>query len=265
MKSYLNYYLLFLLFLPFNGWTQTEIAANKLLLSSRFNINQYFTVLHPDSAQLAPANYKVRYDRPKAPFFLYFTMDENQKVASPILVKNDKDEIMGRLHLENNQIIRTEKFDNKTNQLLHTAYKVRDTVFTINYNIYGNIKSEYRKLNEETFYSKNCSFDEQDSIVNCQIEDKVLGVKQRYIKGVLSEEEITKNLEVNIQSKRTYYSALGEIEKVVFKYKDGKLKVVKKDGSFEMIQVLSGGENVEVYDKMGKLVKSLFLAYPSME
>ena len=247
--------------MPLSGYAQVGLESDQLLISKNFDVNYTFSVSHKDSSQLSPNKYRIKFSNQRDSLFLLFTIDEDQTIKRPITIKNNIGKKMAELYLENEIIRKRKLFSSETDLLEEEKIVIDDTIYTMDYNKYGKVQAEYREIDNKNVYHKQNSYNEQGLLLKSRVNNLLLGIYQQYNKGVLIEQELTKNLAGNMVSEKTYYTNEGEISGIVIKYKDGKLKEINSDGSFE----ITDGDNIKVYTKDKKPIRTYTIEYPIVD
>lgn len=255
----------FLIFFSFsfNAFTQIPLDEREVKMTHRPEIDDLFTLSHRDGSTLAPDYYKVEYKKGWNTNYFFLTLKEDQTIDSPILAKNENDQLLAKLYLKEQKVVKIESFDGQSERVAKEQYKTNDTIYDIRYSKLGEIKSEKRTVNNEIIYSKNCSYDEEDNLIDCDIKDRISGISESYYHDILVERTQTKNLGENTEAIKTSFTRDGVLDNTLEYYKNGKQKRTKSDGTYEITEFMENGEKVESYDKNGKLIETFFAHYPS--
>ncbi|MFB9077687.1 hypothetical protein ACFFLS_00745 [Flavobacterium procerum] len=158
------------------------------------------------------------------------------------------------------------------NDTLVEYKKIRSGVILASAYLKGNIfynkdsentqyESEQRYRNGERIYSKNMNLSGWD------IQDDIKGTREFYYgdSNIIQSRSTFKGLQPGIVSTEEEFDKKGILESKVIKYENGKVKTIKKDGSYEvLVPSAKGNDYIYQYSNKGKLLNKTEVVYPSI-
>jgi len=260
--------LIMLLSVHFLVSAQTEIQKEDIIIHDNDfdEVGKTTTIIKVDSTLLPAGNYVMNFERRIHAFALYFTIIDSGMLDGIMIAKNDLGQTLVRCYIKKGVIQRYEKIDPKTNNLIEESFANKDTVISKHYNKYMQLRSEYRYVKKEEIYNWNCSYSsETDSLKSCILYDKIQGKYEYYNDNrILVESTRTKGLPPGIARQTEYFDDKGKRTSKEIEYSNGKTKKINKNGSYSITTELGGGQNVEEYNKYGKLLNSYKAYYPTI-
>lgn len=155
-------------------------------------------------------------------------------------------------------LIRIDKKLNGT--LIETSYFDKGIFYEKQFEANGDFKSESRAIDGKIVYSKSMNLSGWD------VEDDTKGTRTFYYgkTNTIESRTSTKNLEKEATSMEEKFDEKGKLISKEIKYGLGKSKIIKKDGSYEVMIDTDKGYKVSEYSAKGKLLKTYVAAYPTM-
>lgn len=214
-----------------------------------------------DTSLLAPNKYICNYTKKDKTYAISFVINSAGKPDGVVECEG-----LFKTLVNNGTIYRYERYQPGDHPLREEGFLRGDTAVVKNYNRYGQIRSEYWHLRNETIYDYNCSYDDAtDSLSSCTLNDEVRGIYIQYREGgQVASKSITKNLPKGIRRQTEEFAENGKLSEKKIEYDNGKIKTIVSNGSYTITTPKGGGQNVEEYNKAGKLIRSYFSAYPSV-
>ncbi|MCT2561930.1 hypothetical protein [Chryseobacterium herbae] len=218
-------------------------------------------IRYKDGKTLAPGKYIV-------------VMDEegsNSEGFKSLFEVNDLGEIDGEMNFETPDknfavkavykkdiLIRIDKKVNGT--LMETSYFDQGVFYEKQFEPNGDFKSESRAIDGTVVYSKKMNLSGWD------VEDEIEGTRTFYYgkTNKIESRTSTKNLEKEATLMEEKFDEKGKLIGKEIRYGLGKSKIIKKDGSYEVMIDTDKGYKVSEYSSKGKLLKTYIAAYPTM-
>ncbi|WBX77685.1 hypothetical protein PG911_05350 [Tenacibaculum ovolyticum] len=109
--------ILLLTIISLNIFAQVKLEANQLKMSYKWDVKYPFKISNIDSSKLSPNDYIITHRDKKGLGFILLSIDDNNNIKNPIVIKNNQREIIAKLYLESSNIIKRELFNTYSNQL----------------------------------------------------------------------------------------------------------------------------------------------------
>lgn len=153
------------------------------------------------------------------------------------------------------------RIDKKLNgKLIETFYFDQGIFYVKEFEPNGEFKSESRAIDGKTVYSKSMNLSGWD------VEDDIKGTRTFYYgkTNTIESRTSSKNLEKDATWMEEKFDEKGILISKEIKYGEGKKKIIKKDGSYEIMVDTDKGYEISEYSSKGKLLKTYIAAYPTM-
>jgi hypothetical protein len=144
--------------------------------------------------------------------------------------------------------------------LIGTSYFDQGIFYEKEFETNGDFKSESRARDGKVIYSKSMNLSGWD------VQDDTAGTRTFYYGKTNTMESRTseKNLEKEATWMEEKFDTKGTLISKEIKYGEAKKKIIKKDGSYEIMTDTDKGYQISEYSAKGKLLKSYVAAYPVM-